>query len=328
MQNQFSLKEARKAKESIIQRRPIQVGNNTAQHVQTYQSAPVAQTQQVQPVQQVQHAQATPQVQQVQQVQQAQQAQPSIQQIQNLQNMQNMAQQTQNISAEAICPGPVSPIRPCPPFQFIDVLKVLKVFQECRIVETNQVVDAPIVPVGAVDVVCLGSEVIGTPSCVTNFDGTVTITFSFATAFQFVNFQGFPVGNVQVIETLNETRTVRLSRAGEPGLSCEADIFLDCIECFVSSRGPLGQILEVTCCVGKQILVKLVALVQLLVPTFGYAPVPPECEQVAGLCPDFTPTWPPYPPQSPDFPFPRGTSGTLGTTGTTRFRGNCSCSNN
>lgn len=282
MQNQFSLKEARKAKESLVQRYP----------------QPAVQPQAAKP--------QTPQV----QAQQVQQIQPEIQQPQT----------------QAVCPGPISPITPCPSPQFIDVLRVTKVFQECRIVETNQVVDVPVVPVGAADVQCLGSQVIGTPTCVINADRTVTVTFSFATAYQFLTATGIPIGTVQVVETVNETRTVRLSRAGEAGLTCEVEVFLTCIECFVSARGPLGEILEVTCCVGKQIVVKLVSLVQLLVPTFGYAPVPPMCEQVAGICPTFTPTWPPYPPQSPDFPFPRTTQGTNtgNTTGNTNGNG-CGC---
>lgn len=219
--------------------------------------------------------------------------------------------------ANAITAGPVSQAIPCPSPQAIDLLRVEKVFNECRIVDTNEVIDAVVnPPAGAVDVECLGAQLIGTPSCTINPDNeTVTVTFSFATAYQFLDNDGDPVGDIQVIETLNETRTIFLERAGETGLGCVAEIFLECIECFVSEFSPTGIIEEVTCCVGKQIIVKLTAIVQLLIPTFGYAPEPPECEQVAGECPDFVPVWPPYPPQDPDFP-------PLGNT-----QGNCGCKN-
>jgi hypothetical protein len=177
------------------------------------------------------------------------------------------------------------------------------VFNECRIVDVNEIIDIPTPPVGAVDVECLGAELIGEPECIINpTDETVTVIFSFATAYQFLDEDGDPIGTVQVIETIDETRTVFLERAGEPGLDCVAEVFLECIQCFVSDFGPMGVIEEVTCCVGKQIVVKLTAIVELLIPTLGYAPEPPECEQVAGECPDFIPIWPPYPPQDPDFP--------------------------
>lgn len=247
MERRFSLKEARKATQSIVRREKVKI---PVPEVKTEAQEPVEKGNQVSP-------------------------------------------------AKIIHPCPPTP----PPVQSVDVLKVLKVFQECRVVDVNEIVDVVAAPVGAVDVVCLGAELIEDPVCVINpFDNTVTATFSFVTAYQFVDEDGDPVGNVQVIETLDEVRSVFLSRAGEPGLRCQADVFLECIQCFVSGVGPTGLITEVTCCVGKQILFKLIAEVQLLVPTLGYAPEPPECEQVAGQCPDFTPVWPPYPPQSPDFP--------------------------
>ncbi len=186
----------------------------------------------------------------------------------------------------------------CPPPTDVDILKVLKVFEECRLVDTNNVIDRPDAPVGAVDVECLGAELIAPPCCEINPDNnTITTTFSFVTAYQFLDADGDPIGDVQVVETLDETRTVFLSRAGESGLDCQVDIFLDCFQCFVSETDSGGVITQVTCCVGKQILFKLIALVQLRIPTLGYAPEPPDCEEVAGECPEFKPVWPPYPPQ-------------------------------
>lgn len=215
------------------------------------------------------------------------------------------------VAEAAVKPGPIIEGKPCPPPRMVDVLRVTKVFQECRIVDTNEVIDVPVVvPVGAVDIECLGAELIAPPTCVLDpEDSTATVTFSFATAYVFLDDEGDPIGDIQVIETLDETRTVFLNRADEPGFDCIAEVFLECLTCFISDTGPLGQIVEVTCCVGKQILVKLVADVQLLIPTLGYAPIPPECEQVAGECPDFVPVWPPYPPQSPDFPPTAGATG-------------------
>ncbi len=260
MQKKFSLKEARKAKDSVIKRKKIQ---------------------KIQQVQQTQQAQQTQQVQKVQQNIQTK-IQPKIQET----------KPTDKIEKEALIPCP-----PPTPSVEVDTLLVTKVFQECRVVDTNEIIDAPVAPAAAVDVECLGAELIAPPTCVINFDNTVTVTFSFVTAYQFLDINGNPIGDVQVVQT-DETRTVLLSRAGEPNLECLAEVFLECLLCFVSERGTTGGILEVTCCVGKQIVFKLVANVQLQIPTYGYAPEPPDCEEVLGECPEFTPIWPPYPPQN------------------------------
>ena len=47
----------------------------------------------------------------------------------------------------------------------------------------------------------------------------------------------------------------------------QCEVFLDCFECFV-------RIQQVTCCIGKLQLFKLVAQVQLLVPAYGFCPEP------------------------------------------------------
>lgn len=250
MQKKFSLKEVRKAKESIVKRQP-----------KSARSDKVAK------------------------------------------NTEKSKLAKEQIKAQGTHPQRIPcPPKPCPP-QEVDILRVTKVYQECRLVDTNELIDFPEeVPAGAVDVECLGAELIGVPICMINADQTVTATFSFVTAYQFLDSNGNPIGDVQVIQS-DETRTVVLSRAGEDGLDCLVEIFLDCLLCFVSERDMEGNIIEVTCCVGKQIIFKLVADVELLIPTFGFAPVPPDCEQVLGECPDFNPVWPPFPPQNGTRPF-------------------------
>lgn len=184
-----------------------------------------------------------------------------------------------------------------------DVIKVSKVFQECRLVDTNEIFHEPTAPLGAVDVEYLGSKLIEPPASLINLtDQTVTAVFSFVTAYQFIDENGDVVGDVQIIKVLDERKTAVLSRAGELGLDCQADVFLECIKCFVSKTGPNGEILEVTCWIGKQILFELIAEVQLLAKTLGYVPEPVNCEPAGGVDIDFSPVWPPYPPRSSDFP--------------------------
>ncbi len=85
-------------------------------------------------------------------------------------------------------------------------------------------------------------------------------------------------------------------RIREKDLQVHCEVFLECLECFVS--GPR----KVTCCIGKLMAFKLVALVQLLIPAYGFCPEPDECVKVEDACPEFIPVWPPYPPQE-DFDF-------------------------
>ncbi len=101
-------------------------------------------------------------------------------------------------------------------------------------------------------------------------------------------------------------RTVSLSRAGEPQLKCEVDIFLSCLMCIIEEEAgtmsnavkerhqPVEGIVE--CCINKVIVFKLVAEVQLMVPSYGFCPEPPECEEIiSGECPEAEEEWPPYP---------------------------------
>ena len=60
----------------------------------------------------------------------------------------------------------------------------------------------------------------------------------------------------------------------------------------------------VTIVVGAFIIVKTALMVQLLVPAFGFCPVPPECEELGDICEQFLerPFPPFFPPQLNDLP--------------------------
>jgi hypothetical protein len=100
-------------------------------------------------------------------------------------------------------------------------------------------------------------------------------------------------------EIFTVEKVLRLARAGETGLQVYCQVFPECLSCFVSGEEEDEEelVIVVTACVGILILVKVVALVQLLVPTFGFCPEPPVCDEVLAECPDFDPPWPPYPPE-------------------------------
>lgn len=61
----------------------------------------------------------------------------------------------------------------------------------------------------------------------------------------------------------------------------------------------LEDVLSVTATVGAFIIIKTGLEVQLLIPAFGFCPVPPECEELADICEQFLqrPFPPFFPPQ-------------------------------
>lgn len=231
-----------------------------------------------------------------------------------------------------IRPGPCGP-RGCPPPREIVCIKTKKVYQECRQVEPVErvkVYDLDI-PSGAADVECV-SITPGVISCEDAHsawrsgkkpcpcecevdEGTVTLeeirNFPVRITVEFFDRNGLSLGRQTGWAKIDvEEKTVLLSRAGEPQLKCEVDIFLTCLLCHIEeeecttpgeSEGPRHSPVRraVICCVNKVIVFKLIAEVQLLIPAYGFCPEPPECEEeVLGECPGAEELWPPYPPQN------------------------------
>ncbi len=71
------------------------------------------------------------------------------------------------------------------------------------------------------------------------------------------------------------------SQVRDQRIEAGAEIYLDCLECFVSGRH------RITCCIGLVILLQLTAAVQLLIPTLGFCPEPDSCLPMRSECPDY-----------------------------------------
>jgi len=240
-----------------------------------------------------------------------------------------------------ISPGPCSP-RGCPPPTEIVCIKTKKVYQECKQVEPIEKVKVYglNIPLGAEEVECikvapgvisceeakncppqsplprseeeadrLKKKKLSACECETG-EGTVTLgeikDFPVKITVEFFDRNGMSLG-VQTgwAKICVPEKTVLLSRAGEPQLKCEVDIFLSCLMCIIEEFEPntvtpaSERILSprfVSCCINKVIVFKLLAEVQLLVPSYGFCPEPPECEEEEmGECPEAEEVWPPYP---------------------------------
>ncbi|MBC7343532.1 MAG: hypothetical protein H5U02_13990 [Clostridia bacterium] len=194
---------------------------------------------------------------------------------------------------QQVVPGPCNPVTGCPPPTEIVCIKVDKVYEECRQTLTNvETVDLATVtppPVGTItSVECVSAQVTVGPTCTILPGGRVRVTFSYTYTIRWTDDLG---PHLYTSPAIPMEITVRMARAGEPGLLPQCEVYLDCVESFLSDATV------VTSCIGKLILFKLYSHVQLMVPSYGFCPQPPEC-QVAGQCPTWEAPWPPYPPQT------------------------------
>lgn len=141
-------------------------------------------------------------------------------------------------------------------------------------------------------------------------EGTVTLgeilNFPVQITVEFFDRNGLSMGCQTGWGKINiPEKTVLLSRAGEPQLRCEVDAFLSCLMCYIEELEPNGLSNTtnerqgpprwVICCINKILVFKLLAVVQLMIPSYGFCPEPPDCEQEVEGCPDPLEEWPPYP---------------------------------
>jgi hypothetical protein len=195
--------------------------------------------------------------------------------------------------------GPCDPIYGCPPPTEVVCLLVDKVYDECKNVQVDEVEfcyeACPENPI--VDVLCYKVEIIDGPSCEIVSQGRVRVTVSYKVKIKLI----FEDGSTQILcEEKTVIKTFNVPRAGEPGLFLHCEIpFLECLQAFVESEELEYGALRTTiiACIGKYTLLKLLATVQIAVPSYGFCPEPPDCDEILSECPDFNPQWPPYPLQ-------------------------------
>ncbi len=115
------------------------------------------------------------------------------------------------------------------------------------------------------------------------------VSFYFEHSVLFKDGSGWKVANNPPV--LHEEVFKLPMQARDPRLDLSANIYLQCLECFLS-----GDHL-ITCCIGILVLLQLVSEVQLLIPTCGFPPEPEDCRLLKKSCPPYSPACPPYPEQ-------------------------------
>jgi len=90
-----------------------------------------------------------------------------------------------------------------------------------------------------------------------------------------------------------ETHEKSVVLFGTDEMFCKVEAVLEPLGCMVETPS------KISCEVGEYIVIKSALEVQLLVPSYGFCPPPPECEELPTLCEEFLEAPPPplYPPQ-------------------------------
>lgn len=96
---------------------------------------------------------------------------------------------------------------------------------------------------------------------------------------------------VTVSERVKHEKSVVLF--GTEEMFCKVEAVLECLGCDIVSPS------EIRCEIGEYLVIKSALDVQLLIPSYGFCPPPPECEELPTRCEEFFEAPPPplYPPQ-------------------------------
>ncbi|MCL5981020.1 MAG: hypothetical protein M1571_00585 [Firmicutes bacterium] len=206
-------------------------------------------------------------------------------------------------------PGRCDPYLGCPPPTEVVCIVTEKVYDECKKIEVNEdefcYITKPDCPIK--DVICLCAELLCEPECEVPSPGRVRVTFSYKVTIRLF-FETKPFVDLSKVVTV--IKNFHIPRAGEDGLHVQCYVpFIECLDAFIraeeldnndgseNENSPEIKTIIIAC-VGKYILIKVKAKVQLLIPAYGFCPEPPDCDEVLGLCPDFRPEWPPFPLQT------------------------------
>ncbi len=199
--------------------------------------------------------------------------------------------------SQQIQPGqcPIDPdtgLPECPPPTEIDVISVKRVFSESFETQEEEIeipFEAPTLEVltAGVGVLqeanqaeCVSAEV-NLINCFTIDENHVRIVYSLeVTARVPLDGGGFETSS----ETVIVTNILCLPCADREDLELECELNPRCIFSFVSERDDLGNVTQVTAFVEICIVVRMVAQVQLIVPSFGFCQ-PPPCSIISPSCP-------------------------------------------
>ena len=176
---------------------------------------------------------------------------------------------------KGVVPGRCDPVYGCPPPTEVVCIITEKVYDECKNIQVNEdtfIFEAD--PDNTVtDVECTDVEVLDGPHCDVVRPGRVHVSFTYRVSVRITLDDG---QKVPIYRDFTDAKTFKMPRAGEEFLGAQCSVpFIECLECFVKNEEPDYDFVKTTivCCLGKYLLLKLKAQVQLLIPTYGSCPV-------------------------------------------------------
>ncbi len=175
-----------------------------------------------------------------------------------------------------------------------DCINALKVYWSCRkhhideaVTDVSDLVEGKITAVKCIRVNLVDAG--RPPVTVKKIPGAerVQVKYGFECTLKFKDYAGWKVLTGRPVyhrEILVAPALIRERRIG-----ATADIYLQCLRCFVSGYH------RITCCIGTVILLQLVSPVQLLIPTYGFCPEPEHCLSLKNKCSGYNPVFLPDP---------------------------------
>lgn len=204
--------------------------------------------------------------------------------------------QNPSVGAQQIVPGPCPPVG-CPPTTEVVCIQVDKIYDACSqrrcptATFTVQIGTEPdpnsiVCRIQNFTYTCTLTQVRTEPPLV-----RAEVTYSYDVI---VSYRDLLTG-VQITllpVTITNTKTVVLF--GEAAtMFCKVEPTIQCLGC------DLVNTTTISCDVGEYIEIKTAAHVQLLIPSYGFCPPPPECQELPTRCEEFLTGPPPrrFPPQ-------------------------------
>ena len=198
-----------------------------------------------------------------------------------------------------IVSGHCDPVYGCPPPTEIVCILTEKVYDEYKNTQVDEdtfIFEAdPDNTLRGVE--CQDVEVLEGPHCAVVTPGRVRVSFTYRVTIRMTPEDG---QKVLIYRDFTVLKTLKIHRAGEEFLVAQCSVpFIECLDCFVKEEEPDYDFVKtiIVCCIGKYLLIKLTEQVQLLIPSYGISPVPPDCEEIIE-CSGSRPPWPPFSSQT------------------------------
>jgi hypothetical protein len=175
-------------------------------------------------------------------------------------------------------PGPITDQRTCPTPNEIVCIYVQKIYDACSQRDCEEFTfdtDKPVARFVSCQIVPGSVKAVHT--CITQFDtgplARVDATICAEVSLTYIATDGT---EITIVRSVAFKKAVLLYAPDPANFDYKVltEAVFECLSCRITSEGDLA------CFIGAFIIIKVSLFVQLLVPSFGFCPVPVECEEL------------------------------------------------